>query len=183
MAEESIFRRSYQKRARKVTRSRNGQMLDSYVLDSSVLVASLIPSDKYYNSGTIVVKRLLGSADIVYASAIVPVEVCAAVARRTKDRVTAREAGKQIAKWASVGRLHILYLNAIRMRRAQEIGMKYYVRGMDAIIVQIAEEKKIPLVTFDQPFAERIAPMVKTITQDNLAEEIIPLEEEESDSS
>ena len=155
-------------------------MLHSYVLDSSVLVASLIPSDKYYNEGTIVVKRLLVSDDVVYGSAIVPVEVCAAVARRTKDKVSARETRVQIAKWISLGRLHMLYLNAGRMRRAQEIAIEYYVRGMDAIIVQIAEEMKIPLVTFDQPLAERISSIVKAITQDNLAEEITPLEEEES---
>ncbi|MDR3659860.1 MAG: hypothetical protein P4L86_05520, partial [Mycobacterium sp.] len=80
----------------KSNRSRNDLMLESYVLDSSVLVASLIPSDKYYSSGIMVVKRLLGSNDIVYASAIVPVEVCAAVSRRTKDKVSAREAAAQI---------------------------------------------------------------------------------------
>ena len=153
-------------------------MLDSYVLDSSVLVASLIPSDKYYNEGTTIVKRLLGSDDVVYASAIVPVEVCTAVVR-TKDKVSARETRVQIAKWISLGRLHMLYLNARRMRRAQEIAIEYYVRGMDAIIVQIAEEMKFPLVTFDQPLAERISSIVKAITQDNLAEEITPIEGEE----
>ena len=107
----------------KSNRSRNDRMLESYVLDSSVLVASLIPSDKYYSSGIMVVKRLLSSNDIVYSSAIVPVEVCAAVSRRTKDKVSAREAAAQIEKWISLGRLRILYLNATRMRRAQEIGI------------------------------------------------------------
>jgi predicted nucleic acid-binding protein len=158
-------------------------MLDTYAVDSSVLVASLIPSDEYYDEGTIVIKRLLGSDDIIYASAMVPVEVCTAVARRTRDKISAREVQTQIAKWIQLGRLRILYLNAKRMRRAQEIGIEYYVRGMDAIIAQIAEEKKIPLVTFDQPFSERISPIVKTITQDNLTEEILPLEEEEKSDS
>ena len=153
-------------------------MLESYVLDSSVLVASLIPSDKYYSSGIMVVKRLLGSNDIVYASAIVPVEVCAAVSRRTKDKVSAREAAAQIEKWISLGRLRILYLNAARMRRAQEIGIEYSLRGMDAIMVQVSEEKRIPLVTFDQSLAGRISSITKAITQENLAEAIVPIEEE-----
>lgn len=147
-------------------------MLDSYALDSSVLVASLIPSDKYYNSGTAVVKRLLSSDDIVYASAIVPVEVCSSVARRTGDKASALEAREQIAKWVKLGLLRIMYFNATRMRRAQQIGIDYYVHGMDAIIVQVAEEKKIPLVTFDQSLAERVSPIVKTVTQDNLTEQI-----------
>ena len=156
-------------------------MLDSYVLDSSILVASLIPSDKFYDGGTLVVKRILGSDDMVYASAIVPVEVCAAVARRTKDKFSAREARRQIGKWASLGRLRILYLNATRMKRAQEIGIEYYLRSMDAVIVQIAEEKKIPLVTFDQALAERVAPIVKAVTSDNLEKEITPIETDEPD--
>ena len=154
----------------------------SYALDSSVLVASLIPSDNHYEMGSVVVKRLLDSDDVVYASAIVPVEVCAAVARRTRDRVSAREAGRQIVRWIRLGRLHVLYLNATRMKRVREIGIEYYIRGMDAIVVAVAEEKKIPIVTFDQPLAERVSLIVKSITQENFTEKIIrPEGERESD--
>jgi predicted nucleic acid-binding protein len=152
-------------------------MIDSYALDSSVLVSSLIPSDKYYDSGTIVVKRLLGSDDSVYASAIVPVEVCAAVARRTQDQAAARDVQKQIAKWIRIGRLRVVYLNASRMKSAQRIAVTHYLRGMDAIVAQVAEEKRIPLVTFDQLLADRIATSVKIITLENLREEISPIEE------
>lgn len=38
------------------------------MLDSSVLVASLIPSDKYYSEGTTVVRRLLVSEELVHKS-------------------------------------------------------------------------------------------------------------------
>jgi hypothetical protein len=48
---------------------------------------------------------------------------------------------------------------------------------MDAIIAQVAEEKRIPLVTFDQLLADRISTSMKTITQENLKEEISPIEE------
>ena len=153
-------------------------MLDSYALDSSVLVASLIPSDRFYDSGTNVLKRLLGSSDAVYASAIVPVEVCAAIARRTKDKAIAQEVGRQIDRWIQLGRLHILYPSAARMKRARRIGVEHLLRGMDAIVVEVAEEKQIPLVTFDQELSDRVADVVKTVTQDNLKGELPPIEEE-----
>ena len=157
-------------------------MLDSYVLDSSVLVASLIPSDKHYYEGTTVVRRLLESNDAVFTSAIVPIEVCTAVARRTRDHVNAREVRTQVTRCIKMGRLHVVYLNSSRMRRAQEIGIDYYLRGMDSIVAQVAVERKVPLVTFDQPVAERISPLVKTITQVNFSEEFsFPTRKEELD--
>lgn len=146
-------------------------MVDSYALDSSVLVASLIPSDKNNGIGKIVLKRLLDSNDLVYASVIVPVEVCAAVARRTRDRAVAKEVTEQMAKWIQLGRLHLLSLNFARMKKAQKLGMDCYTTGLDAIIAEVAEEKKIPLVTFDQELAERIVPRVKTITSSTFSEE------------
>lgn len=68
------------------------------------------------------------------------------------------------------------------MRRAQEIGIECYVCGMDAIIVQVAKEKKVQLVTFDQTLAERISPIVKAITQYTLKQEISSPDEGEPDS-
>jgi predicted nucleic acid-binding protein len=157
--------------------------LDSYVLDSSVLVASLIPSDRYYSEGSTVIRRMLGSDDAVFTSAIVPIEVSTAVARRARDQSSARDVQTQMAKWINLGRLRIVYLNAGRMRRSQEIGVNHYLRGMDSIVAQVAVEKKVPLITFDQKMAERISPLVKTITQVNFSEEFpLPTIEEEQDS-
>lgn len=42
---------------------------------------------------------------------------------------------------------------------------------MDSINVQVAVERRLPLVTFDQTMAERISPLVKSITLDNFLEE------------
>jgi predicted nucleic acid-binding protein len=120
-------------------------MLDSHVVDSSVLVASFVPSDRYYHMGSAVLKRLLIGNESVYTSAIVPVEVCAAVSRRTEDKASAMEVGRQIDKWVRLGRLRILYLTPKRMKRARDIGIECFVRGMDAIVVQAAEEKNFPL--------------------------------------
>jgi hypothetical protein len=49
---------------------------------------------------------------------------------------------------------------------------------MDSIVAQIAVERKVPLVTFDLPMAERISPLVKTITQINFSEEFPTMKEE-----
>ena len=57
---------------------------NSYVVDSSVLVATLVFQDKYHNEGSIVVDKIVSSNDVVFASALIPIEICAAVSRRRK---------------------------------------------------------------------------------------------------
>jgi len=142
----------------------------SFVLDSSVLVASLVPSDRFYSEGQKIVKRVLSGNDAVYASAIVPVEVCGVVARRTHDTQTASQIAVQFEKWIRLGRLKIAYLTSRRMRNAETLSGKYCVRGIDAIIAQVAEETSIPLVTFDHDLAGRISPDIKVVTDANVEE-------------
>ena len=145
-------------------------MARSYVLDSSILVASLIPSDDNHEIAFRIVQRLLSSNDSAHASAIVPVEVCAAVARRTREQKVAEDIAVQLKKWVRLGKLKLAFLNSSRMNVAQEIAAKHYIRGMDAIVVQVAVEKTLPFLTFDQELARRISPEVRTMTNDNVLE-------------
>ena len=144
----------------------------SYVLDSSVLVSSLVPSDKYHETAARLAERIIAGSEVVYASAILPIEVCAAVARRTRDEIAAAKTNEQLKKWIELDLLRILYLNAERMRKAQDLAIKFYLKGVDANMVQVAAEKSIPLLTFDRSIAERIGPEIKTITQDSVRSEL-----------
>jgi len=152
-------------------RSRQKELVRaSYVLDSSVIVASLIPSDSYYSQGSKIVQRLMDGSDIYYASAIVPIEVCAAVARRTRDGQMTEKVKIQLGNWVKLGRIRLAYLTEERMKKSQDIAIKYYLRGMDSIAVQVAEEKSIPIITFDHELADRISTRLKVITDDSIDE-------------
>ena len=51
-------------------------------------------------------------------------------------------------------------LNEKRMSEAQNYGSKYKLKGMDAIIVQLALELNIPLITFDNEIIERATDII-----------------------
>lgn len=140
--------------------------MTDFVIDSSVLVASLIPSDKFFRLGESTIKKILTRQKVACASVIVPIEVCGAIARRTGDKDAARDADAQMHNWIRLGLLELIDLNRRRMEEAQEIAINYSIRGMDSIIVQVAREKSLPILTFDRELTK--IKSIKTITEEHL---------------
>lgn len=139
-----------------------------FVIDSSVIVASLIPSDKFFQRGVSVINKVLTKQKVACASAIVPVEVCGAIARRTRDGGAAEEARLQMQKWTRFGLLELVDVTKRRMEEAQALAIKHSMKGMDAIIVQVVNERSLPLLTFDKEMEARISGSMKTITEKGL---------------
>ena len=139
-----------------------------FVVDSSVLVASLIPSDQFFSNGVSVVNKILNMRKVATTSVIVPVEVCGAITRRTKDKESADVIRSQMQKWARLGLLELVELNRKRMQEAQELAIKHSIKGMDAIIAQVAKERSLPILTFDRELITRISGIVETIADDQL---------------
>ncbi|HEY4672575.1 MAG TPA: PIN domain-containing protein, partial [Nitrososphaerales archaeon] len=105
---------------------------------------------------------------IACTSVIVPIEVCGAVMRRTNDMQSARATRIQMQKWVQLGLLEIVELNRKRMQEAQELAIKHSIKGMDAIIAQVANEKPLPLLTFDKELLTKISGSIETITESEL---------------
>lgn len=139
-----------------------------FVIDSSVLVASLIPSDKFFDSGTSAINKILSHQRVACTSVIVPVEVCGAIMRRINDIQIAKATMIQLQKWVRLGLLELVELNKKRMQAAQELAIKHAIKGMDAIIAQIASEKSLPLLTFDKELITRISGTIGAITASEL---------------
>ena len=136
-----------------------------FVVDSSALVASLIPSDKFFSNGVSAVQKILTRQKVACASVIVPVEVVGAIARRTGDKDNAREAILQMDKWVRLGLLELVEVNKRRMKEAQELAVRYSIKGMDAMIIQVSNEKSLPLLTFDEGLKAKISgSIIRTIT-------------------
>jgi len=90
-------------------------------------------------------------------SAIVLVEVTAAIRRRTGSRRLARQVRENLLQ---LDFLFFLELTESRMNSAARIGERVSLKGMDAIIAQVAEEEDSVLVTLDREFAEKVAGIV-----------------------
>ena len=119
----------------------------NFTIDSSVIVASLREGEGAYQKSRTFLTQVIEGEHTAYESAIVPVEVTAAIRRRTDSRKLARQVRQNLLNLDSL----IFYeLSKSRMESAAKIAEKVGLRGMDAIIAQIAQEKDTSLVTLDK---------------------------------
>ncbi|MGQ9631397.1 MAG: type II toxin-antitoxin system VapC family toxin [bacterium] len=89
---------------------------------------------------------------IAFESVIVPVEVTAAICRRTGSERLAKQVRENLLSLSS---LILMELTRSRMESSARIAEKTGLRGMDAIVVQVAEEFEAILVTLDEEMADK----------------------------
>jgi len=124
------------------------------VVDSNVFIASLIEDDKFYKVSIDFIEKMNIEALIFHISMIIPIEVSCAIARRIGAK-EAKESEEIIHNWIKEKKIVVYELNEKRMIESQNYGTKYKLKGMDAIIVQLALELNLPLITFDNEIIER----------------------------
>jgi len=110
-------------------------------LDSSVLVSAFVKGDKFRSKARRIMEKVFSGECRVVTSAIVPVEVCGAISRRVGvDKALLVK--DQLVKWENMGFIGWSELTGKRMGEAVELAVELKFRGMDAIVVQVAKEKK-----------------------------------------
>ena len=57
--------------------------------------------------------------------------------------------------WIKENKIKVHILNFKRMKEAEKYGTLFKLKGMDAIIVQLALELNLPLATFDNQICDR----------------------------
>ncbi len=124
------------------------------VVDSNVFIASLIEDDKFYMVSIDFIEKMNIEELTFHISMIIPIEVSCAIARRIGAN-EAKESEEIIHNWIKEKKIIAYELNEKRMNESQNYGTKYKLKGMDAIIVQLALELNLPLITFDNEIIER----------------------------
>ncbi len=126
-------------------------------LDSSVIIAALRKQEPMHHQCRLLLQQVKEGKYMALESAIVLVEVTAAIRRRTGSRRLARQVRENLLQ---LDFLFFLELTESRMNSAARIGERVSLKGMDAIIAQVAEEEDSVLVTLDREFAEKVAEIV-----------------------
>ena len=107
--------------------------------------------------------RLLQSLRDGQHTAIQPlsvlVEVTAAIRRRTGSQELARRVGRDLG---SLDSLRFVELDRARAQWAVELATAAGVRGMDALVVQVAVEFGATLLSLDEDLLERVKGVVQT---------------------
>jgi predicted nucleic acid-binding protein len=121
-------------------------------LDSCVIVAALREQEAMHKECKALLQQVKEGRHRAFESMIVPVEITAAIRRRTDSKRLARQARENLLR---LDCFIILALTESRMNSAARIAERISLKGMDAIIAQVSEERGSVLVTLDEEFAER----------------------------
>jgi len=89
-----------------------------------------------------------------------PIEVIAAIRRRTGDNSLAQRVGEHLL---SISAISLVDINTFRLTRDIDLAATSGLSGMDTIVVAVAQEFNVPLVTLDNAMGKIAQQRVKVI--------------------
>jgi len=116
-------------------------------IDSSVIVSSLLINEPRHKEALRIWERVLAGESYAVMPYSVMVEVVAAVRRRTGSEALAMEAKKELN---SINAVSFVILDKEAADNAAVLAAKTGVRGMDALVIQVAKEYGTELISFDK---------------------------------
>ena len=129
-------------------------MVKIVTVDSSVIISTLLPSEKRHEEACAIWDRVLSGEIAAVMPYSVLVEVVAAIRRRTGSELFAHETQKMMEGLSNVS---FVMLDRRSAAKACQIATKTGLRGMDALVVQVAKEYKAELITFDLEMQQKAA--------------------------
>ena len=134
-------------------------MSELVTLDSSIIVAALRKTEAHHDRCLSLLEKVKDGFYSAVEPYIVLVEIAAVLKRRTGSQKLSERVIKDIS---AIDSIFFLDLDAARANRAVEIAQRFSVRGMDAIVIQIAEEFDATLLSLDYEIIKNVAGLVKT---------------------
>jgi len=129
-------------------------VVKSVTIDSSVIISSLLPNEKQHEEACQIWGKVLSGETPSVMPFSVLVEVVAAIRRRTGSELLAVEVQKTLE---NIPALSFVMLDSRVAAKACRIATKTGLRGMDALVVQVAKEYKSELITFDNEMLQKAA--------------------------
>lgn len=121
------------------------------VIDSSVFVAAFREDEPHSREAFRILEKLEAGAINAFVPVSVILEVVAAIRRRTSSQELAQQVGEKILAYAN---LSIIDLDTFRMAKFFELASESGLKGMDVLVVGVAREFDIPLLTLDKEMAD-----------------------------
>lgn len=125
--------------------------MSTYVLDASVAVAAVRPSEPFHQAARARLTALLTGIDAIVVPAIFDVEVTAALVRGKASSSAAREYLDR-----DLGARQLVTLGPRAARAISGVAARTRLRAADAAYVWVASSHGLPLVTLDVEIAQRV---------------------------
>ena len=116
-------------------------------LDSSVIIASLLKNEPRHREALKIWSTILSGNNVAIMPYSVLVEVVAAIKRRTGSESLAMEVKQELL---NIETISFVILDDKSAVEAADLAAKTGVRGMDALLIQVAKEFGTELISFDE---------------------------------
>ena len=136
----------------------NGIKNKSYTLDSSVIVSYILKDESNSHQAEELLNNIAENDSKIIIPTTVLVEIVSAVKRRTGS---SKLAERILDDFSNAPGFIYIEINLQNVIKASQIAIKYGLRGMDSLIVQISEEYKTELITFDLEIEEKYLSRIK----------------------
>ncbi len=127
-------------------------------IDSSVIISSLLKKEQLHKEALAIWEDVLKGKSFVINPLSILVEVVSAIRRRTGMVSLARKVMEELMNTEN---LSFVILNDKSAIEAAEIAAKTGLRGMDALVVQVAKEYGTDLVSFDKEMMKKAKTALK----------------------
>lgn len=127
-------------------------MVKRVTVDSSVIVSSLLTGESRYKEAIKIWEDVLKGKKYAIMPFSVLVEVVAAIRRRTGSEKLAKEVKKELI---NAGNTTFVIIDDRAAIEAADIAAKTGLRGMDAIVVQVAKDFDAELISFDNDMMKK----------------------------
>ena len=128
-------------------------------VDSSILVTALRKDEKHHDKCLSLLEGIKNGEHIAIEPYSVLVEVVAAIRRRTGSKDIAVKVKNDLLRIES---FNFFDIDSVSAERATDIAADIGVRGMDAIVIQVARERNTPLISLDEEMIEKAKLIVNT---------------------
>ncbi|MEK7208449.1 MAG: type II toxin-antitoxin system VapC family toxin [Patescibacteria group bacterium] len=129
-------------------------------VDSSVFVAAFREEEPCSREALHFVSDIEKGLHTVVTPTTVILEVIAAIRRRTASCELARNVGEKLLTLPTIS---LIDITAFRMAQYLDIASESGLAGMDGIVVGVAREFDVPLLTLDQEIISRGRLLVRTL--------------------
>lgn len=133
-------------------------MVRKLTVDSSVIISSLLKNESRHKEAFAIWENILKGKSFAIMPLSILVEVVAAIRRRTGSVELAAEIKKELI---GTGNISFVILDDKAAIEAADIAAKTGLRGMDAIVVQVAKEFGAELISFDEEMIEKAMAVLK----------------------
>lgn len=121
-------------------------------IDSSVIIASLLENEQRHKEALKIWHNVLTGKSMAVMPYSVLVEVVAAIKRRTGLEKLARSIKQELL---SIETVSFVVLDDSAAAEAADLAIKTGVRGMDALVIQVAKEFGTELISFDNEMIKK----------------------------